>query len=181
MTAKRVCGPGRTGDSGWTRRSRGGIFLNATLLGSGAALLHRPAPLHARPRQASSPLPEEVPNWGGYGGIGDYANSYGNTEPVVRAAHAVREGRFDKLPPETIDTGEEYDLVVVGGGFSGLGAAYEFKRSAFRPSSSFKTGTHELSGSSLRATTTASCCGGIAPKAWATSSARLRTVRHPSG
>jgi spermidine dehydrogenase len=26
------------------------------------------------------------------------------------------------------DTGEEYDMVIIGGGFSGIGAAYQFKK-----------------------------------------------------
>jgi spermidine dehydrogenase len=40
-------------------------------------------------------------------------------------AHALRDGRsFD----EVVDAGESYDLVVVGGGLSGLAAAYAFRR-----------------------------------------------------
>ncbi len=39
------------------------------------------------------------------------------------AAHALRDGR---LPGTAIDTGESYDLIVVGGGISGLSAAHFF-------------------------------------------------------
>jgi len=42
------------------------------------------------------------------------------------AAHARRDG---KPYPDPIDTGERYDLVVVGGGLSGLAAAVDFRRS----------------------------------------------------
>jgi spermidine dehydrogenase len=44
-------------------------------------------------------------------------------------AHALRDGR----PPDPgIDTGESYDLVVVGGGISGLSAAYFYRAQAAR-------------------------------------------------
>jgi spermidine dehydrogenase len=42
-------------------------------------------------------------------------------------AHQVREGAFLTLPRLDVETGEEYDLVVVGGGISGLAAAYFFR------------------------------------------------------
>jgi spermidine dehydrogenase len=43
-------------------------------------------------------------------------------------AHALRDGeRWDDLGPEA-ETGEHYDLVVVGGGLSGLAAAYFFRK-----------------------------------------------------
>ena len=61
--------------------------------------------------------------WTGPGGIGDYAASNGNTAEVVNAAHAIRTGQFIDAVAEAKDTGEAFDLVVVGGGFSGLSAA----------------------------------------------------------
>ena len=43
-------------------------------------------------------------------------------------AHALRDGeRWDDLGPDA-ETGEHYDLVVVGGGLSGLAAAYFFRK-----------------------------------------------------
>jgi spermidine dehydrogenase len=42
-------------------------------------------------------------------------------------AHQVRDGAFLDFPRLDVDTGEEYDLVVVGGGISGLAAAYFFR------------------------------------------------------
>jgi len=73
-------------------------FLNATLLAAGGALL---GPL--TPKQL---LAEE--DWTGYGGIGDYANSNGNTFEVMAAGHRIRSGDFDSLPADIIDTGETF-------------------------------------------------------------------------
>jgi spermidine dehydrogenase len=63
--------------------------------------------------------------WDGYGGVGDYARSNGNTADVMRTAHAMRDGKFERTRSSApvVDTGERYDLVVVGGGLSGLAAA----------------------------------------------------------
>jgi spermidine dehydrogenase len=57
-------------------------FLNATLLGMGAALLGAPAPLES---MVSPP-----DRWTGPGGVGDYASSNGNTRAVMDAAHRMR-------------------------------------------------------------------------------------------
>ena len=65
-------------------------------------------------------------SWYGPGGIGDYAQSHGNTPELIRTAHEIRSGRFNTETADAVDSGEEYDLVVVGGGFSGLSAAYHF-------------------------------------------------------
>jgi spermidine dehydrogenase len=43
------------------------------------------------------------------------------------AAHALRDGRSSTVP---VDTGERYDLIVVGGGISGLAAAYFYRKTA---------------------------------------------------
>jgi spermidine dehydrogenase len=95
-------------------------FLNATLLAAGGALL--------RPLSPKELLPQE--DWNGYGGVGDYASSNGNTFEVMTAGHRIRRGDFSSLPPDTIDTGEVFDCVVVGGGVSGLSAALFFNRYA---------------------------------------------------
>ena len=67
-------------------------------------------------------------DWTGYGGVGDYANSNGNTTGVLEAGHQIRDGLFESLPASVIDTGESYDCVVVGGGISGLAAALIFQQ-----------------------------------------------------
>jgi len=101
-------------------------FVGGTLVGFGASLIHSTAPLYA-----SSQLPEGLINdpWTGYGGVGDYASSNGNVASVLDAAHLLRDGGINKATIEKADDlGEEYDMVIVGGGFSGIGAAYQFHK-----------------------------------------------------
>jgi len=62
------------------------------------------------------------PGWYGPGGVGHYKALHGNTPEVLRIAHEIRAGRFDNSLGDAIDSGEAYDLVVVGGGFSDLSA-----------------------------------------------------------
>ena len=96
-------------------------FLNGMLLGTGAFLLELPAPLRLFAQSKSEY---------GFGGIGDYASSHGNTPAVIGAFQAIERGEYASVRQDIIDTGESYDLVVVGGGLSGLGAAYEFSKSS---------------------------------------------------
>ena len=91
-------------------------FLNATLLASGGLLLGSTNPLEL--------LSEN--DWTGYGGVGDYRRSNGNTYEIVQAGHRIRDGEFQAIPASSIDTGQTYDCVIVGGGISGLAAALFF-------------------------------------------------------
>jgi spermidine dehydrogenase len=45
-------------------------------------------------------------------------------------AHALRDGTFWEKAGKPVDTGEAYDLVVAGGGISGLAAAYFYRKQA---------------------------------------------------
>lgn len=99
-------------------------FLNTTLLAAGTALLGSRAPLaQAAPASAN-------PAWDGYGGVGDYAGSHGNMWSTVSAAHELRDGKVGgpQASKLAVDTGERYDLIVAGGGISGLGAATFFQK-----------------------------------------------------
>src|ERR1700730_2067826 len=96
-------------------------FLNAALLGSGNILLQSLAPFQ---------LLGQEPSWGGYSGVGDYAGANGITKAAMLGGHAVRDGSFDNPSTVAIDTGEVFDLVIVGGGISGLAAALVFKDNA---------------------------------------------------
>lgn len=113
-------------DGDITRRD----FLNSTLLASGGMLLNpvSPAQLLAQASHKESEPSED--DWTGYGGVGDYANSNGNTTSIMEAGHRIRDGEFESLPANVIDTGETYDCAVVGGGISGLAAALIFQRTA---------------------------------------------------
>ncbi|MEE9218223.1 MAG: NAD(P)-binding protein [Acidobacteriota bacterium] len=53
----------------------------------------------------------------------------GSHEGSFEVAHALKDGSPLESGPE-VDTGERYDLVVVGGGISGLAAAYFFRKAA---------------------------------------------------
>lgn len=99
-------------------------FVGATLIGSGAILLGMPAPARAHGLPAS---------WNGYAGIGDYSRSNGNIASVVEAAHGVRDGLYEARIDSAPQVDELYDLIIVGGGFAGLIAAYEFRKA--RPNS----------------------------------------------
>ena len=103
-------------------------FVSGTLLGVGTSLLTAGAPGLLRSAQSQSRPSYELvgADWTGPGGIGDYSSSNGNTHEVINAAHSLRDGHWASVPDSAEDTGEEYDLVVVGGGFAGLMSAYQF-------------------------------------------------------
>jgi spermidine dehydrogenase len=112
-------------------------FLNGILLGIGAALLELPAPVN---------LSAQSPSWDGYGGVGDYAESHGNTGAVVRVGHELRDGRYEHLRSGAIDTGEIFDLVIIGGGMSGLSAAFYFKKAMHREQKCLVIENHPIFG-----------------------------------
>jgi spermidine dehydrogenase len=74
----------------------------------------------------SAPLTGLDQSWTGPGGVGDYAIANGNTHDVVNAAHTFRNGDFDLRVRTAAETGEHYDVVVVGAGFAGCTAAYTY-------------------------------------------------------
>ena len=123
-------------EQGITRRD----FLNASLLASGGLLLTGASP-------ASLLAAKEADDeWTGYGGIGDYANSNGNTTAVLEAGHQIRDGAFDRFPASAIQTGEVHDCVVVGGGISGLAAALIFQRQAGKNNTCLVLDNHPIFG-----------------------------------
>jgi spermidine dehydrogenase len=116
-------------------------FLNAALLASGNTLLSSLAP---------NQLLAQPPSWGGYSGVGDYASANGNTEDVMLGGHAVRDGAFRTPASSAVDTAEVYDLVIVGGGISGLAAALFFKDKATPKQSCLVLENHSIFGGEAR-------------------------------
>ncbi|MHB8879888.1 MAG: NAD(P)-binding protein [Thermodesulfovibrionales bacterium] len=116
-------------------------FLNGALLGAGAFLLDLPAPLRLFAQSQAGY---------GFGGIGDYASSDGNTAAVINAFKGIESGDYKSLTGDIIDTNETYDIVIVGGGLSGLGAAYEFSKSSSKQSKCLIIENHPIFGGAAK-------------------------------
>jgi spermidine dehydrogenase len=54
----------------------------------------------------------------------------GDNDGSYTYAHKLRDGESNSGMGEPVDTGESYDLIVVGAGISGLAAAYRFRQKA---------------------------------------------------
>jgi spermidine dehydrogenase len=54
----------------------------------------------------------------------------GDNDGSYTYAHKLRDGESPNAVGEPVDTGESYDLIVVGAGISGLAAAYRFRQKA---------------------------------------------------
>jgi spermidine dehydrogenase len=89
-------------------------FLNGVAVAIGASLMG------TRPASAQQPA-TYPPTLTGMRGL--YPGSF-NT------AHALRDHAFWKTADKPSDTGERFDLVIVGGGISGLSAAYFYRKAA---------------------------------------------------
>jgi spermidine dehydrogenase len=103
-------------DRAITRRD----FLNGVAIGIGGTLASRWSPdgsLSAA--QAGQDSPGYYPP--------ALTGMRGSHDGSFDVAHALRDGRFSARAGEPIATGETYDLVVVGGGISGLAAAYFYR------------------------------------------------------
>jgi len=95
-------------------------FLNGVALTAGAAMM--PWHLFA----AGDIDPEKSPDYyppARTGLRGSHAGSFD-------AAHSLRDGTFWDAAGAPQDTGETYDLVIVGGGISGLSAAHFYRKTA---------------------------------------------------
>jgi spermidine dehydrogenase len=97
-------------------------FLNGVALGIGGALAADP--LFAAMAAAADDAPEKAPGYDPPALMG----MRGNHDGTFTYAHQLRDGKkWDAIGVPT-PTGETYDLVVVGGGISGLSAAYFYRK-----------------------------------------------------
>ncbi len=101
-------------------------FLNGSVVGAGGLLLGGSLPGlgNATTVRVNTALADD---WYGYGGVGDFRLSHGNTPELVNAAHRLRDGDFVDIT-QRVKTTEQYDLVIVGSGMAGLSAALEFSK-----------------------------------------------------
>lgn len=110
-------------------------FLNGMAVGAGGLLaaawvpgmaIHGGAPLPApwgAGRSNAATGPQDAPGYyppARTGMRGSHPGSY-------EVGHAMRDGAFWKAAGAPVQTGEHYDLVVVGGGISGLSAAHFYR------------------------------------------------------
>jgi spermidine dehydrogenase len=103
-------------DRNITRRD----FLNGVAVGTGRAVAGSMFPGFALEALASPRAAQDQPGY--------YPPALtglrGSHEGSFEAAHGVRDHEFPKKGASPADTKENYDLVIVGGGISGLAAAY---------------------------------------------------------
>jgi spermidine dehydrogenase len=96
-------------------------FLNGVAVTAGAAMM----PWHLVAGDAGS-NPENSPNYYPPALTGLRGSHPGSFD----AAHSLRDGTFWDSAGKPEDTGETYDLIVVGGGISGLAAAHFYRKAA---------------------------------------------------
>jgi spermidine dehydrogenase len=105
-------------------------FLNGVAIGAGASMLA--GSIGAEHLLAAGVFdessPEKAPDYYPPAKLG----MRGNHDGSFSMAHRMRDGESSEALGEPVETGESYDLVVVGGGISGLAAAYRFRQKAAR-------------------------------------------------
>ena len=115
----------RPGELGMHRNITRRDFLNGVAVGVGGALA---SPWLAGLLAAQTPAPSAQDRPGYYPPTS--TGMRGSHPGAFEVAHALRDGAFWERAGKPVETGEEYDLVVVGGGISGLAAAHFYRKHA---------------------------------------------------
>src|SRR6202051_701811 len=101
-------------------------FLNGVAVTLGAAALPNIVPPEMWAAAASDLGAQNSPGYYPPSKTGMRGSHPGAFETM----HKLRDGAFWDDAPKPMDTGEVYDLVIVGGGISGLAAAHFFRKNA---------------------------------------------------
>src|SRR5271154_1443157 len=103
-------------------------FLNGVAIGTGASLV---SGSFAAERLLAAAVFDEPVNQDAPGYYPPAKTGMrGNHDGSFMYAHRMRDGESPDAMGEPTNTGETYDLVVVGGGISGLTAAHQFRKKA---------------------------------------------------
>jgi spermidine dehydrogenase len=117
----------RDRDLGMNRKITRRDFLDGVALAVGGSVLATSVPwLQGLSSADSAFTPEKDPNYYPPALLG----MRGNHEGTYTTAHSLRDGEFWDSAGKPDSTAEKYDLVVVGGGISGLAAAYFYRQQA---------------------------------------------------
>jgi len=95
-------------------------FLNGVAISAGA--LATASKVGAAPGDLTNP--EEAPDY--YPPV--LTGMRGDHDDIYKVPHSIRDHDFWQTAGTPSDTGEEYDLVIVGGGISGLAAAHFYRK-----------------------------------------------------
>jgi spermidine dehydrogenase len=122
-----MSGDSRDRELGMNRKITRRDFLDGVAVAVGGSILASSAPwLHGLGSSDSVFAPEKDPNYYPPALMG----MRGNHEGSYTSAHSLRDGELWESAGKPESTGEKYDLVVVGGGISGLASAYFFRQQA---------------------------------------------------
>src|SRR5450432_1228506 len=119
---------------GMGRRITRRDFVNGAALAVGGSLISSGVPTRASQIASADGAPGSAPGSAPEKASGYYPPALqgmrGNHDGTYTYAHKLRDGDFWEGEGKPQPTEEKYDLVVVGGGISGLAAAYFFRKHA---------------------------------------------------